>query len=791
MFKKSAAPSAGGYNLTKSLRFRSSASAYLNRTPATTGTGGGKTFTYSCWAKLDCVGNYNWLLIGGLLSSSADCALYIDSVGQMKFNDRPSGAYVNSTAVYRDPAAWYHFIFAVDTTQATAANRIKMYVNGIQTTSFSSTNYPAQNTVLNIGINQPQRICTRDDGNTSSFYQAETNFIDGQQLTSTSFGSTNSTTGVWQPIAYTGTYGTNGFYLKFTDTSSTAALGTDYSGNSNTWTVNNISLTAGTTYDSMTDVPTLTSATTANYAVLNPLASGATLSNANLKMTGPSASHGISPSSIAFESSTSNYYCEVYIDSTNVITNGIAVGLALTTANTKATGTKLSALTGGWGWQNYLSNGGNNFGASASYSLYNTGAVYAAGDILGIQVNNGSLVFYKNGTSQGTAATGISGMVCFAASAYDTDAASFNFGQQPFVYTPPTGALRLNTYNLPTSTIVAGNKVMDATTYTGTGATQSVTNTASFKPDLLWIKDRSRAGAFHDIVDSVRGVNLTLSSNSTAAEATGSFITSLNSNGFTLPANTTSDNYFTNVSGDTFVGWQWQAGQGTTSSNTNGSITSTVSVNATAGFSIVTWTMPSTAGITIGHGLGVAPAMYVVKSRAVSSGWALYHQSLGNTGYLLLQSTAAFATDPTAWSNTSPTSNVFTIGTSFNGLAGNYLAYCWAEVAGFSKFGSYVGNGSTDGPFVYTGFRPKYILIKATSGTLDWAVEDSTRSPYNQANAALYPDLSAAETTAYDLRDFLSNGFKIRTSDGNSNTNGTTYIYAAFAENPFKNALAR
>ena len=215
-----------------------------------------------------------------------------------------------------------------------------------------------------------------------------------------------------------------------------------------------------------------------------------------------------------------------------------------------------------------------------------------------------------------------------------------------------------------------------------------------------------------------------------------------------------------------------------------------MSVNASAGFSVVTYTGNSTNS-TVGHGLGVAPSMVILKSRANTSAWVTYHVSVGNGAYLVLNGTGATTTDANAFNNTSPTSSVFTVGTSFNGLSGTYLAYCWTPIAGYSAFGSYSGNNSTDGPMVYTGFQPKFVLIKGTGNASGWQLQDSARNTYNVVNAVLRPDLSAAESTGYGgVLDFLSNGFKLRTTDTNYNSSSYgPYIYMAFATNPFKNSL--
>jgi hypothetical protein len=335
---------------------------------------------------------------------------------------------------------------------------------------------------------------------------------------------------------------------------------------------------------------------------------------------------------------------------------------------------------------------------------------------------------------------------------------------------------------------------MDALLYTGTGSANTAVTGTGFKPDLVWAKSRSNA-QYNGLFDSVRS-GYALYSNATDAEDTTEQVT-FNTNGFTTP-NKSAD--FINTSGYTYVAWQWQAGQGTTSSNTDGSITSTVSVNASAGFSIVTYTGTGAAA-TIGHGLGVAPKWIIVKNRDQADAWQVYHAAntaAPETDYLVLNTTAATADAADRWNDTLPTSTVFSIG---NGVEVNtntekYVAYCWSEVAGYSKFGSYDGNNSSDGPFIYTGFRPKFVIIKNTSGgTQDWLIWDTSRSPHNVSQARLRANTSDAEASGdnFDYLDALSNGFKLRGQSGSNGSNGSgySYIYMAFAESPFKYANAR
>jgi hypothetical protein len=329
---------------------------------------------------------------------------------------------------------------------------------------------------------------------------------------------------------------------------------------------------------------------------------------------------------------------------------------------------------------------------------------------------------------------------------------------------------------------------MDATLWTGNGTSQSIANAGSFKPDFVWIKNRNNV-RWHILTDSVRGTNSQMFSNDTAAqESRTDRLTAFNSNGFSVGS-------YIDVNGnaDTFVGWQWQAGQGTTSSNTNGSITSTVSVNASAGFSVVTYTGTG-ANATVGHGLGVAPSLVIVKCRnTAGENWQVYSSSLTSAAYRLrLNTTDAQDSQPTMWNSTAPTSSVFSVGTATgtNASTQTYVTYCFAPIAGYSAFGSYTGNGSSDGPMIYLGFRPKYMMIKRTDSANDWIIIDSMRNPYNIVNEFLFANLSDA-TYSYSAGDFVSNGLKLRNSGTGTNSSGGSYIYAAFAENPLKYSLAR
>jgi hypothetical protein len=357
------------------------------------------------------------------------------------------------------------------------------------------------------------------------------------------------------------------------------------------------------------------------------------------------------------------------------------------------------------------------------------------------------------------------------------------------------------TYAIPN-----GSTAMAATLYAGSGATQAISNGSnnptgvSFAPDLVWIRNRTSASGGM-LLDTIAGTSVFLQTTNANGNASnsGDFV-SFNSNGFSVGAN----GNLANQTSNNYVGWNWKAG-GTAVTNNDGTITSSVSANTTAGFSVVTWTAPASTGThTVGHGLGVAPSMIITKSRSGGTGglgWAVYFTTLGNSAGLALNTTANSFSSSNYWGSSNPTSTVFGLNdaasaTGYDNNTGNMVAYCFAAVAGYSAFGSYTGNNSNDGPFVYLGFRPRFVMFKDSSTTGAWMIMDTARNTYNVEQNGLAPNNVNAESTYSGTPqvDFLSNGFKIRADNANSywnNVSGNTYIYAAFAENPFKFSNAR
>jgi len=776
------------YQIERSLRFNSADSAYLSRTPASAGNR--KTMTFSFWVKRSLISSTQQSIFSA--GTSSDNYIAWDSTNDyIQINLRNGGSASNvfliTTPVFRDVSAWYHIVLAIDTTQATAADRVKLYVNGVQITAFGTTNYPTQNNDLNsFGNNVIQYIGQTGVGGFNYYlngYLTEFHHIDGQALTPSSFGETDTITGVWKPKRYAGTYGTNGFFLKFADNSGTTAatLGKDSSGNGNNWTPNNFSVTAGAGNDSMIDSCTSYADGgngRGNYCTLNPLDIGTTnmsLSNGNLDFTKSGVNFG--PSRGTLGVTTGKWYFEMTANNTPIKQVGVSNDFNIRASSGDVSVSSTGGIGAAWDSRGFL----YQTGTSPAYAY-----TFTTNDVVMVAFNaaSGAIWFGKNGTwNTGDPAAGTS--PAFTASSYSVlfpfvngeggGSGTCNFGQRAFAYTPPSGFLALNTQNLPEPTIKKGSSYMDTLLFTGDGASSRSISGLNFSPDFVWLKRRNQAND-HSQYDIVRGATKLLQSSQTGAEQTlSNGLTAFNSNGFDVGT-------YENTSAVTYVAWCWDE-------------------SATPGFDIVTYTGNGT-NRTIAHSLGVAPSMIIFKNRNVgTTDWAVYFKSLVESNsayYVALNTINAVQTVPSPWNGTLATSSVFSVGTwdSVNGNGNGMVAYLWSEVAGFSKFGSYTGNGSSDGPFVFCGFRPRWLMIKVTSiGGNSWVMLDSAREPTND-DSQLY--LTANTNDAeYDspavngYPHFFSNGFKLRGTSNGVNGSGYTYIFAAYAESPFKYALAR
>ena len=900
------------FTVDRSLRFNDNDSPYLQRTPSSAGNR--KTNTLSAWVK---IGHAAIGCIASCYSSNSDSnnmSVLIWNTGEIRIVGYSNNFRITNR-VLRDPSAWYHIVVAIDTTQASADDRIKLYINGVQETSFSINRTISQNDDLGFAQASTTRFGSQSNvvANLFDGYLAEVNFIDGQQLTPSSFGETDATTGQWNPIDTSGlTFGTTGFRLQFSDNSGTTAttLGKDSSGNSNNFTPNNFSVSAGAGNDSVEDTPTN------NFCTLNPLAmiatGNVTPSNGNLDASFGTVSGGGGIAS-SFVVRTGKWYWETTITAVS----GASIHIGILDENIAPFAGSPFYEPGVTAESYAYQNNGTKYNNNTNTSY---GASYTTNDVIGIalDLDNGTITFYKNNVSQGQAFSSLTGGFSPAygdGSSAGTHSISANFGQQGFTYTPPTDFKALNSANLPDPTILLPNKHFDTLLYTGNGGTQSITG-LDFQPDWVWMKARD-FNSDNAVVDSVRGRSKIFYPSANQQENTSASdrdLVSFDSNGFTLGAHDHTSS--TNKSGVSIVAWNWNAGDtdgktytvkvvsdggnkyrfddfGTSavtldlaeggtyifdqsdssnnghplrfsttsngthgggseyttgvttsgtpgysgaftqivvaasaptlyyyctnhsgmggqantnstlgSSNFDGSIQSTVKVNASAGFSIVTYTGNGTGGATLGHGLSVTPQVTIIKDRTTDSrDFIVNHPNLTSGKVLFLNSTSAELTNG-GGTPTTFTSTTIRLDSGSGGLLGinhssdNYVMYCLSEVSSYSKFGSYVGNGSSDGVFVFTGFKPAFVITKNISSSYNWMIFDIKRSPFNDINDYLFGDLSEAEgTNSSSINvDFLSNGFKWRgSSSGNDyiNKSGDTFIYLAFAESPFKNARAR
>ena len=698
-----------------------------------------------------------------------------------------------------DTSKFYHFLLAVDTTQSTASNRLKLYVDGDQITSFAVETYPSQDLETKVNstsypmavgsFNSLTSLCTGG-------YLAEYNFVDGTALTPSTFGLTDTSTGRWIPKALTGiTYGTNGFRMEFAN-SAGQTIGDDTSGNGNDYTVSGLAAT-----DINTDTPTQNFMT-----FFTQDASAGTLSEGNLLLdphTGSGYRTRGTPKTIP---QSGKWYMEVKLN----VSSGTAwrnhsygvLDLNLKQIQDLGTSSQFDLQAGGTGI--YLSSDRVHFtsilGTSYEWRTdVGSPHVKENGDLIlmAFDMDDGKAWWGTRDTSAGTTywfnnsggttgnpSTGVNPTITFTPKDHrfmvcqgfypDSGATlQWYFGSQGFNLTAPTGYGKLSQENFPD---------------TGEGI-----------PDFTWIKERSDTSN-HQIYDSNRGAGELLMSSSSNAETTRTdALYKFLKGGYAV-----GDNSSINGSGDDVVAWNWVANGGTTTANTDGSgasLASTVQANPTAGFSIVTYAGSSSGAKTVAHGLSQIPEMIWIKNRTDNSrNWFVYHINAsyasmvpydGNAAYYLNLNTSDARGSGNVFNNTAPTNKVFHIqdagSLNTNGSGKNYVAYCFHSVHGFSQIGKYLGNGSADGTFVYTGFKPAWLMVKclSPSGT-NWIVWDNTRSKFNPRDNVLYPDLTQAETASGNDMDFYANGFKARGTNGNYNTSSRNYTYMAFAEHPLE-----
>ena len=796
----------GGTQIQRSVRLNKTDSAYFQRTVSSGGNQ--KVWTWSAWFKrtsLHDIGGTSYLFscnnvsgnngIAGLYIQSDQLYTYFDTTGT-----NPYGS-INSRKL-RDITSWMHIVWQVD-----AANTSqKVWLNGVELSLDSSKNPPD----YSYGMNQSGiKMFVGRDGDwgssASNMYIAEVHYSDGNKYAASDFGYTDAQTGQWRPkngnvIKSNITYGTNGFWLDFRDNTSTTTLGYDYSGNGNHFTATNISVSAGSGNDSVEDT------CTNNFATINPLHGTSTLydsKNGNLDFNLSNNEFAIST---IYLPTSGKWYAECVF---TTIESG-DVGVFNPEMIHIPDGTL--SFDGRWSGVRY----GKANGTASIYtdnSAVQTGlTLISNNDIVGILADRdaGTISFTINGTAKGTpvpiSTITDSSTLAFRASRTSSGGSnvigSFNFGQRPFSHLP-TGYRSLCSKNLATPSaaqIVRPQRHFDTLIWTGNNTVRSITG-LEFKPDFVWVKCRSTTHD-HQLTDSVRGTSKALAANTTGVEEDWDVLYSGNNKGmgdyfdggFILDDDGNNARY--NNTGQTYVAWCWKGG-GAAVSNSDGTITSSISVNQEAGFSIVSYTGNGTAGATVGHGLGKKPAWILLIRRDSADNRYIYHQ-LMNQGsnpeqyYSELNFHAGTNDSNKIHNDTAPTTSVFSLSNdnASNGNTYPYIAYCWAEIPGYSKFGQYRANGiANNGPYVHLGFRPAWVMIKSMSlGNSDWIIFDNKRNTVNPTNTHLAANQNHADgTDSYEVVDFLANGFSVKGLDGSAINYNTSYpllLYMAFAERP-------
>ena len=763
--------------IAKSCIFDKASSGRMNRDFTSAGTNT-KKCTLSFWFKLgtSTTASGNLISAWGGTGYLFQIFKYADNHGSypsyLMFQHYDGGSYnsqIRPNRSFEDRSKFYHCMYVWDSTESTNSDRIKIYIDGDQITSFSTSSYPSQNadfvltdkqssdnTTVALGTNASQIGGTENqfyDG-----YLAEVNIVDGSALGPSTFGLTDSSTGRWIPKSLSGiTYGSNGARLTFANTAG-LTIGDDTSGNTNDFTISNIATT-----DITTDSPTQ------NHATLSHLRSAGSLNltEGNLKITGTSGSaYGKAATDKEFPSDISTGLYWEYTDCANGFEGGVIKA-------TKGKPQSSAGETDGIIIQRRGSGGGNTYWVQKndSGSIYNdTGVSASDGQTIGVAVKSGKIWFAINNTwvlsgdpAAGTNPAGELDPADYFAmlSVYGTVNMTANFGQKSFQYTPPTGFVAYQQDNLP-----AADKDF---------------------ADFVWIKNRDTTDA-HAFYDSSRGPQKEWeNSESNEATVTDGLQKFLNG-GFSIE-----DNDALNTSGESFVSWCWHANGGTTTANTDGSgatVATTIQANDTAGFSICQF-QGTGSTLKFAHGLSATPEWFITKRLDGSSAAvSVYHVTNGINEYLHLNETDAVVDSGAATSQfTGVSSTNITLGSNSNSNnnGSDVVAYVWRSVPGFSKFASYVGNGSTNGPYVHLGFSPAWLMIKRTSSTGGWFMWDTSRQTFNP-NGTYH---EAQRATAEDNQnstvfiDFVSNGFKIRGSSSALNTSSSTYVYMAFAEHPF------
>ena len=826
-----AAASAGGgdfYSHQIANSCRLDGTGYLTDTRSSDGST--NHATVSIWFKRSKLGSYQYLL-ETRVDGNNYVRLTIQADDTIEFQGEVGAAMIfelETTQVFRDTSAWYHFVGVIDFDNSTQADRAQMYINGERVTDFDVETYPSDASKTMV-LNTSDAFRLGASGYDGSYdwngYLAEVVVIDGTAQAVTDLGETKN--GVWIPKDPSGlTFGTNGFYLKF---ESSSDLGNDSSGNNHDFALTNI-----LAHDQMLDSPTFDSSSNGgNFMTYNGAMLGAnnTLSEGNLKSSGTGGGN----TEGTFGMLTGKWYWECRVE--DLTDYGPTFGIGQYGAggsegvyNIITWQSQAGQMYGGGGYPDQM----------GTISVTSTGVTSLAdADIMSfwLDCDNGKLWIGKNGTipNSGDPANGTNPQASwstiptnryFMATCQNVSSGIgvLNAGQNPsfngaltgsdvgdnadkngyglFKYDPSsTDFIACCAANIPTAAAIDPSetdddypqKLFSPLLYTGNGGTNNITG-LGFQPDFTWIKIRNTASN-GPLVDSSRGTNKILFSQITDAEVTSANLTAFGSDGFSLAGGLASYDPNFNGNTNTYASWNWRANGGTTSSNSDGTITTTLQVNSATGFSIGTYS-GSGSNATLGHGLGARPDMSMFRERGTAGNWIVTFQPcMASNDHNLYLQTHIAESDGNYFQNTAMTTSVISIGThaDINGSGASYVMWNFINVEGFSKFGSYRGNGLSDaqGTFVYTGFRPAYVMTKGLDVGAEWTVYDDKRNTGNPADRILQMDIHDAERTDLDVIDILSNGFKCLDNGGRTNQSNKSYVYAAFADNPFQYATAR
>jgi hypothetical protein len=818
-----AAASAGGsdfytHQIANSARFTSS--GVLTRT-AGTPTNIDK-FTISFWVKKSEIGATQNFIFGDQSNINYQ-RLGFNSSDKLELHEQRGAGDSNGLRtvdqVFRDTSAWYNVVWVYDSGNATEEDREIFYVNGTRLTDVEGWDggYPSQNrdSVFN------QSGSTLKIGGASSYYgnylngyMAEVVFNDGQAYAASDYGETKN--GVWIPKDPSGlTFGNNGFYLKF---ESSSDIGNDSSGNNNDFTESGVD-----THDQMLDTPTFDSSSNGgNFCVMNPLNSGSnnTFSEGNLKVT--NSSGGCSALGTMSLVTGHKWYFEGKVTGSGNNWIGIIEENGYTnSANTN------SSIAGSSGFNNYLYgyNGSIYYGANSTA----TGATITTDDIIGVLVDlqsaTNTIQFYKNGSAQGSAfnltGTGINYTPMSDRGSSTGNGFWFNFGQEgtfgtgsgggnsdvngygSFYYDDGAAAKAICTANLPIADAVDPaqtddnfpQKLYDSKIWTG-GGTSTAVSGLGFQPDFVWIKERENSstyGAFNSTMGNTKLLGLGMTAAAEVDQSADPGLESFDSDGFTVDYPNTAD-FYVNRSGEPYIAWNWRANGGTTSTNSTGSVNVTQQVDPSGAFSISTYTGAGGTG-NIGHGLSSAATFVIIKQTNGVNNYCVYAKGAQDSGALFayMDSNSIFQSG-SIFGNTEPSSTLVYLGDNneVNHTSRDYIAWCWANVEGYCKSGHWIGNANANGSFIYTGFKPAFLMLRYIGSGESWVILDDERDGYNPTNKNVRANSSNAEASGstYNI-DFLSNGFKPRTTWEGLNGSGYRIVYLAMAHNPFKYATAR